>query len=122
MKEDYEKNISYILDETDKVYYSDNISNQNRYHYAPGKILAFYKSTDNEDSKIYAITQCCEYKHTTSSVISTRWKMEKFGDQPNIQMIDVDSIVRHVLMIPESDDNMYYHEIWDRERWADQFY
>ena len=115
-KEQYDRRTSYILDKDDRVYFGDKVSNQYKNHYAPGNILAFYESVKDGKSSIYAIVLCCKYQHTTSSYISTRWKIEKFGAQLSIQMIDVDSIVRHVLMIPESNDNTYYYEIWDVER------
>jgi hypothetical protein len=91
------------------------------HHYAPGKILGFI---DNLEGGCSAIVLCCEYVHKRSGVFSTYWKLEfldKANKRPYIQLIDTESIVRHCLMIPENDENCGFHEIWDKERWAEEF-
>jgi hypothetical protein len=37
-------------------------------------------------------------------------------------LVNVDCIVRHCLMIPIDDGQSRFMEIWNRERWADEFF
>ena len=41
--------------------------------------------------------------------------------KPYIALLDTDTIVCQCLMIPENETASGYHEIWDKERWADEF-
>jgi hypothetical protein len=57
-------------------------------------------------------------------VFSTHRKVnyaDKACIKPLITLVNVDAIVRNCLMIPENDDLNGFHEVWSRERWADQF-
>ena len=59
-----------------------------------------------------------------STVFSTYWKIEYEDNAltcPMISVIEITSVVRPVLMIPENDTMNGYHEIWSPERWADEF-
>jgi hypothetical protein len=105
----------------DNVHFGDDDETANQCHYAPGKILAFVQQ---EDDSVDAIVLGCHYRHKQSSPISTHWKIqyEDAGLQrPYVNYISVDSIVRHCLMIPENDELNGYHEIWERELWAESF-
>ena len=112
---------NYIIGPEDAVHHGDDPSKAKHYHYAPGKILAF---ADVGDGEVFAIVLCCAYKHTQSGVFSTYWKVEHEDaktTKPCVLMISVDEIVRQCLMTPENDEMNGFHEIWDRDRWADTF-
>ena len=90
--------------------------------YAPAKILLFCK--DPDDQNIYAVCLCCKFKHHESSTFTTQWEIEyhdKSHKKPYIAYIDVNSFVRHVMMIPENDNLQIYHEIWETSEWSKAF-
>lgn len=105
----------------DKVYYGDSPEQAQDYHYAPGKILAFVDMGQGQTS---AVVMCCAFKHIHSSVITNHWKLE-FADKqckvPQVLLIDVNAIVRHCCMMPENKKAHGFHELWEKERWADEF-
>ena len=104
----------------DEVHYRDEIENVMDYHYAPGQILGFVE----HDKSIFAIVLQCHFSHKISSAISTEWKIEYIDKQckrPSVNLMDINSIVRHCLMIPQNDEMNEYHEIWEIDRWASAF-
>lgn len=106
---------------TDAVFYGDPPEIARDHHYAPGKILAFVNTGDDH---ISAVVLCCAFRHIRSGVFSTHWKIEYKDAQrkrPCIMLMDVNAIVRHCLMVPESAACHAYHEIWEKERWASEF-
>ena len=105
----------------DEVYFGDNPETESEYHYAPGKLCAF---VEMPDETIKAVVLCCSFEHVRSGVFSTYWKIEYVNNAktvPYYALLDVDAIVRHVLMIPENNLEHAFHEIWDRDRWANEF-
>ena len=103
--------------------------------YSPAKILCFIQPLDGnashkktvDDSPRYAIVKACKYNCTKSSVFSVKWELANDSglSDPQIHVVPVTAIVRHCLMIPEDLDDPncgIYHEIWNEERWADQFH
>ena len=117
---DKAKNKSYICGDEDEVHFNDSVADPGNYHCAPGKLLGFVKLNKEE----HAIVMQCEHKHKQSGVFSTYWKLEycdKRKQQPMVNLMDVNSMVRHCLMIPEGKDEIGYHEIWDQTRWANAF-
>ena len=120
--EDIRKRKSYILNTSDRVYFGDDPKNVDFYHYAPGKILAFMREKNTTD--LLAIAMCCHFKHQRSGPITTYWQIEypnKSFAHPSVLGIGVDLFVRHCMMVPDNDTINGYHEIWDRDRWADEF-
>ncbi len=110
------------------VHYGDPASTAHRYTYAPGKILGFvfdgFPAATPTLANVQAVVHCCDSVHGTSSVFTTHWKMnfhDKACTKPQIALVNVQSIVRHCLMIPEHDGCNGFHEVWARERWGDQF-
>jgi hypothetical protein len=111
------------------VHYGDNEANPSQFTYAPGKILGFVFDKQlpgsNELENVQAVVLCCDASHSKSSVFTTHWKvrfMDKAYTKPLITLVNVNAIVRHCLMIPENDDAHGFHEVWSRERWADEFH
>ena len=105
----------------DEVYFGDSEEIASSHHYAPCKLMGF---VEMPDQSIKAVVMCCSYEHSKSGVISTYWKLE-FVDKGlrhnYYALYDVDSFVRHVLMIPENAEECGFHEIWEKERWANEF-
>ena len=94
------------------------------YCYAPSRIIGFVMDDDTKER--YAIANVCDYNCVKSSVFTNRWKLSLDPKgKANVYLVDVEAIVRHCLMIPEDLDaspSQYWHEVWDMERWADQFH
>ena len=105
----------------DMVHFGDDEETSQDYDYAPGKVLTF---VENNDGTVDALILGCHFQQKTSSPISTYWKIQ-YEDaackQPYVNLVSVDSIVCHCMMIPENDELNGYHEIWDRELWAKSF-
>ena len=120
-KEDGDNKDGHAATFPDNVHFGDDDETANHWHYAPGKILAFVQ---HEDDSVDAIVLGCHYHHKQSSPISMHWTIQ-YEDarlqKPYVNYISVDSIVRHCLMIPENDELNGYHEIWERELWAESF-
>ena len=95
--------------------------------YAPGQILGFvrYMPVGTAQPEILAVVKTCGFVHKKGSIFSTIWKQE-YGDTQNLLpshfLVNVDCIVRRCLMIPIDNSSSSYHEIWSRERWANEFY
>ena len=104
------------------VAYMDGDVDQDMYDYAPAKILGFVKV----GNALSCIVRPCGISYTKSSVFSTKWSLafwDRGGKNPMINVVSVDSIVRHCLMIPiEGEDSVAFHEIYERERWANEFH
>jgi hypothetical protein len=105
------------------VHYEDQEYEEDAADYAPGRICGFIQDAGSD--LIKAIIRCCDIKYRQSSLFSTRWRLaysDNARKQPIYELVDVDSIVRHVLMMPSQEKKGFYHEIWNRTRWADQFH
>jgi hypothetical protein len=105
----------------DEVFHGDPSEIASKHHYAPGEILCFVQ---DDSVTLKAVVLCCAFKHVKSGVFSTHWKVEyvdALNTRPYVLLIDVAAIVQHCLMIPENDKAHGYHEIWDKERWANEF-
>ena len=99
--------------------YGDAEAANPEYAYAPAQLLGFVLL----DGELMCIGKTCNFEHVKSSVFSTEWTLETDGDQPVYRLFEPDCIVRHCLMIPRNlGVSNSYHEIWERERWADEFY
>jgi hypothetical protein len=109
------------------VHYGDDEDITDQYTYVPGAILGFMEvpvPSFPQQSVTKAIVVCCDSEYRKSSVFSTYWKVlysDKAMTIPMIRLVDPNAIVRHTLMIPENDDWNGFHEIWARERWANEF-
>jgi hypothetical protein len=109
------------------VHYGDDEAIKDAFTYSPGLIIGFLKNCDpglTETERTQVIVVCCDSSYTKSSVFSTHWKVlysDKACTKPMIRLVSPDSIVRHCLMVQENDDWNGFHEIWTRERWADEF-
>ena len=92
------------------------------YLYAPAQLLGFVSLGDGVE---HAIVRCCKFNFKKGSVFSTLWKQEYVdhghGKMPRICHVNVKSIVGHVLMVPSDTDEGTYHQIWDKQFWADEF-
>ena len=106
------------------VHYKEKEEYKEHFLYSPAKILCF---TNPQDEVFHAIVECCEFKFKRNSVFTNTWEKAFIYDtagekKPYICHVNVESIIRHALMIPYTDDDiMYYEEIWDRELWASEF-
>jgi len=102
--------------------YGDDPVLQKKHLYAPGQLLAFI---EEEDGSCLAIAHACRYQNSKHDIIFNKWSQEYVytGRQKkiSIQAVDLNSLVRHCLMIPYNDDREEYIEVWSRELWADQF-
>jgi len=102
--------------------YGDDPERQKDHLYAPGQLLAFI---EDQEGNQFTIARCCQYENRQDSFITTRWKQEYtyIGRQkrPFLQAIDLDSIVRHCLMIPYNTNRDEYVELWSKELWGDEF-
>ena len=110
------------------VEYLDNPSVSLTHDYAPGQILAFVVcpvEIVNGSHIILAVVSTCKFIHTKGSVFTTIWEQDYDDTKktvPSLVLVNVDCIVRHCLMIPIDDGQSRFMEIWNRERWADEFF
>ena len=100
--------------------------------YTPAKIvgLFFQLSTEFETTvdNVYTVIWPCMYDFKKSSVFTLRWQLS-FDDRQqeiaSLEVVSCESIVRHTCMIPEelvnNNGSVFYHEIWPRELWGDEF-
>ena len=75
--------------------------------------------------QLHVVVEPCGLAYAKSSVFTSQWELEEDGNgQHTALLVTPDSIVRHCLMIPYSvdEDNTTFHEVWQRERWADEFH
>ena len=104
------------------VAYNVDASKKRYYDYAPARIVAFVEVL----GKTRLVVESCDIYYKKSSVFTTEWRREinKKTKDPGVHLIDLDSIVRHCLIIPETNDEScnVFHEVWERERWADEFF
>jgi hypothetical protein len=101
------------------VHYGDNKAMKDHYMYSPRLILGFLNPEDPQ-----VIVLCCDSSYSKSFVFSLHWKVlytDKAMKNPMICLVSPDAIVRHCLMIPESDDLNGFHKLWARERWEMNF-
>lgn len=103
------------------VHYGDSVDNTHDYIYAPGEIYCFCENTDKE---VMVVVWSCGSYYSKSSVFSTKWKrgyLDRANTIPLYELVNTSAIVRPCLMVPESADRTVYHEVWDMDRWSDQF-
>ncbi len=116
--------------------YGDDSTTAIEHLYAPGQILGFVcptpfdwindEETSQIDTVIMAVVSTCDFSHTRESVFSTKWQqlfvyLTGNHKRPNIQLVDVNAIVRHCLMVPHEDSHSSYHEIWSQELRGNEF-
>ena len=112
------------IDDDCHVSYKDTGVNPKNYCYAPGQILCLLTP---EPGVYQAVVKCCEVTYTRSSIFSTSCKQaygysSRSEKHPYICHVDMESIVRPILMIPREDnEGIVYDEIWDPTLWADEF-
>ena len=81
-----------------------------------------------EPGTVHVIVECCDFKLTRGSIISTEWKKAfiyhgQNHKTPYVSYIDAEAIVRHSLVIPDiRDGSEIYHEIWSRDLWGAEFF
>ena len=114
-----------MLNQECHIDHKDQSRDKRKYCYAPAQLLAFIQP---REGVYHAIVKCCDYGFQRSSIFSTQWKMSYIYQQhgrktAHICHINVNSIVRHSLIVPqEIDKSKFYHEIWDRCLWGDEFF
>ena len=113
------------------VHFGDTMENPKLYGYSPGKILAFI---EYPKGNYQAVVETCSYKcqrPANSKFLTTWepafvWKRQPGKSRPrkvrHVCLVDVDSIVRHCLIIPYDDNHTSYLEVWARDLWGDQFH
>ncbi len=130
-----EDNQRYAGDADCQAAYGDDEATALEHLYAPGKILGFVseesancdKETESASKgEMMAVVSTCDFSHSRDSVFSTKWQQSYVyhaGNRkaPNIQLVDVNSIVRHCLMVPHDASHSSYHEIWCKELWGNEF-
>ena len=76
------------------------------------------------DGNLYAIVHPCDYdKKEAQGIIGTFWPMEYHTNsiRPKLYIVTVDSLGDSALMIPYDDSGTNFVEVWNRDKWADQF-
>ena len=77
----------------------------------------------DHEKEVWAVVETCGFKYAKSSVFSTHWrKALTRKHMPTVELLHVDSIVRSCLMVPTSQEQFEYHEIWHPNRWAEEFH
>ena len=125
-----QENESNLVHDDCFAWYPDPEDVRVNHWYAPGRIMAFVttETTSNgcyDIDDVYAILATCEYKHVPSSLFSTKWTSAYAYDSnkrkhQRMEMIAVNSFVRHSLMIMEQ--HGVYHEVWPKALWGKQFH
>ena len=85
------------------------------------QILGFVEAPDGV---LHAIVHPCDYNLTeVKGAIGILWPLEfhPTTKQPLLDIVNVDSLERHTLMVPFSNEGEHFLEVWDHDRWADQF-
>ena len=130
-----EDNQRYAGDADCHAAYGDDEATALEHLYAPGKVLGFVAATptdSNDETEsalkgdMMAVVSTCDFSHSRGSVFSTKWQQSYVylaGSRktPNIQLVDVNAIVRHCLMVPHDVSQSGYHEIWCKELWGNEF-
>ena len=121
LDEDISESDFEVTDEEEK-----DTGEPKKFLYCPGQILCFVSP---EPGVYHAILKSCDYRFQKCSVFTTLWKQayeipnpRRNDKKPYIGFIDVDSIVRHVLMIPVDSSGETYQEIWNKTFWAAEFH
>jgi hypothetical protein len=75
---------------------------------------------------VMAVVSTCDFFHSPESVFSTKWQQSYVYHTgscktTNIQLVDVNVIVRHCLIVPHKGDKSSFHEIWCQELWGNEF-
>ena len=95
------------------------------YLYSPGLIHIFI---EDEHGNTKALITTCSYHHVKRSLFISEWKLattRREGSNhrvPYTMLVDCQTLVRHVLMIPIHPSSYSYFEIWPRELWVDKFF
>jgi hypothetical protein len=130
-----EDNQRYAGDPEWQAAYGDDPTIAIKHLYALGQLLGFVCPTpvdwinDHLTPEIVGViltaVSTCDFSHTRESVFSTKWKQSyvyRAGNhkRPNIQLVDVNAILRHCLMVPHEESHSSYHEIWSQELWGNK--
>ena len=104
------------------VSYMDSDVNEELYDYAPAKIMGFVKV----GNALSCIVQPCSIIYSKPSVFSIKWSLA-FWDRgcrnPMINLVSVNAIVQHCLMIPvQGENSVVYHKVYQRDRRANEFH
>jgi hypothetical protein len=72
------------------------------------------------------VVSTCNFSHSCESEFSTKWQQSYVyhagnPKTPNIQLMDVNAIVHHCLMVPHDAGQSSYHGIWCKELWGNDF-
>ena len=130
-----EDNQRYAGDPDCQAAYGDDETIALEHLYAPGRILGFVHPTPVDwindqitplSGEVMAVVSTCDFSHSRQSVFSTKWQQSYVyhagnHKSPNIQLVDVNAIVRHCLMVPNEESQSSYHEIWSQELWGNEF-
>jgi hypothetical protein len=131
-----EDNQRYAGDADCQASYGDNEATAREHLYAPGKILGFVTLTpvdwNGETNSallggVMAFVSTCDFSHSRESVFSTKWQQSYvyhitgIRKTPNIQLVNVNAIVRHCLIVPHEGDQSSFHQIWCQELWGNAF-
>ena len=115
-----------------KSWFGDTEEVRRHHEYAPGRILAMVSKLHPNDittaDEVWAIMETCEFKHKPSSLFTTLWHAAWMYQETSkgitrkiqrLELVNPCHFVGHCLMIPESDDNEKFHQVWHRKLWAD---
>jgi hypothetical protein len=130
-----EDNQRYAEDADCQAHYGDSEATAMEHLYAPGRIMGFVIPMPvdwNSEAKtpitgaVMAVVSTCNFSHSRGSEFSTQWQQSHVyhaGNRkaPNLQLVDVNAIVRHCLMVPHEVRESSYHEIWSQELWGNEF-
>jgi hypothetical protein len=73
-----------------------------------------------------AVMSTCDFSHTRKLVFSTEWQQSyvyhaRNCKTPSIQLVEVNAIVRHCLMVPHDSIQTSNHENQCKELWGNEF-
>jgi hypothetical protein len=129
-----EDNQRYAGDADCQAAYGGNEVATREHLYAPGTILGFVTPMPvdwNGDTGlallggVMAVVSTCDFSHSRELVFSTKWQQSyvyhtRSRKTPNIQLVDVNAIVRHCLIVPHEGDQSSFHKIWCQELWDNE--
>ena len=110
--------------------YPDTLAVQRLHDYAPGQIRGIVSTAESVDmctaGNTHVVIESCDFAHQQSSVFTTQWRRawtytSNRGRKKCVEIVPVDSVVRHALMVAQDEDNAVFHEIWHPGLWADAF-
>ena len=110
--------------DVNKVNYGDNTNLTRKYSYSPCEIQGFFV-TERQPDMLMAVVCACNYTYKQNNVFMTEWTMNKRNGELLLYVIDMNSVVRHCLVIPADANNRYggkLFDVWDPERWGELFH